>query len=512
MTPSAPARVAIRVDSGVRIGSGHVMRCLCLADALARNGAEVLFLCRQLPGSLNDFIERQGFPVERLQRAAAHRAQVERGPDGGPSWLEVPWILDCEQTLPALERFDANWLIVDHYGIGAEWEGALRRPGRRLLAVDDLADRPHDCDVLLDQNYFGPDMAQRYAGLVPVHCRALLGPRYALLQREYAPLRRALPPRSAEPRRVMVFFGGTDATNETCKALRALAAPQLAHLAVDVVVGANHPHPQEVAALAGARPGTTLHRGLSSLAGLMFRADLAVGAGGVATSERMCLQLPSIVITVAANQEGPVASLAGEGALVWVGRAGAVTEADLVLAIERAQKAALPVTPVVDGHGAARVAAAIAAPPLSRLRLARATNADAKLLFDWRNEATAREMSFDATPLAWEAHVRWLDQKLAERDAQIFVGEVDALPVGQARVELRDGELVLSYGVDPDLRGLGFGRALVALAMRRALRPAGTTGWRAHVKAQNEPSKKIFRSLGWHETIEGAEHVFRLGG
>ena len=250
------------------------MRCLCLADALARNGADVLFLCRQLPGSLNDFIERQGFPVERLQSAAAHRAQPERGPDGGPSWLEVPWIKDCEQSLPALERFDANWLIVDHYGIGAEWEGALRRPGRRLLAVDDLADRPTTatcCSIRITSAAIWrkgmpgsfPCIAERCWGLDMPYCNASTR-RCAGRCRPAAQNRGESWCSSAVPMRPTRLA-------RRCERWRRRNSPTWLWMWSSApIIPIRRRSPRSPARV----PAPTLHRGLRSLAGLMFRADL----------------------------------------------------------------------------------------------------------------------------------------------------------------------------------------------------------------------------------------------
>jgi UDP-2,4-diacetamido-2,4,6-trideoxy-beta-L-altropyranose hydrolase len=142
-----------------------------------------------------------------------------------------------------------------------------------------------------------------------------------------------------------------------------------------------------------------------------------------------------------------------------------------------------------------------------KLYLHRARIDDAGLLFDWRNEALVREMSFDPCPIAWEAHLNWLKTKLGDRNAEIVIGE-DGLPVGQARLDCQNGEAVLSYSVDPDLRGLGFGRALVEQAVRFARRRS-PSGIRAHVKHENAASRKIFHGLGWHETILDAESIFR---
>ena len=405
--PSARMRVAVRVDGGMQIGSGHVMRCLCLAEDLARRGAQVTFLCRDLEGHFGALIERAG-----------HQLLLLRARDAAQ---------DAKETREVLRRLEVNLLIIDHYGLDAEWERSQRTQSLRILVIDDLADRPHDCDLLVDQNYFGRDATRRYANLTPASCRSLLGPRYALLRPEYARLRSAMAARSRDVRRIMVFFGGTDRTNETGKALRALAAPQFAHMAVDVVLGLNHPFADGIAAQAARRPGTTLYRNLPTLAGLMLRADLAVGAGGVTTSERLCMGLPSVVVTVAPNQESPIASLAAAGAVVWAGSAEQVTETALAEVIQRAVQDPPIVPALVDGHGAARVGAVALPPPPSQLSLSLATIDDARLLFDWRNDDAARAASFDGAPLEWHSHLQWLESKLNDRGTRMLVARAGNL-------------------------------------------------------------------------------------
>ena len=176
---------------------------------------------------------------------------------------------------------------MDHYGLDATWEsqllaGLARAIPPRLLVTDDLADRPHQADVLVDQNFFAEATEGRYADLVPEHCRQLLGPHYALLGTEYAQLHPLVPPRS-DMRRVLGFFGGVDSENLTGRALEALQTPELSELAVDVVLGLQSPHRQAVAELSARRPNTILHKPLPSLAGLIARADLVIGAGGATT-------------------------------------------------------------------------------------------------------------------------------------------------------------------------------------------------------------------------------------
>jgi UDP-2,4-diacetamido-2,4,6-trideoxy-beta-L-altropyranose hydrolase len=169
------------------------------------------------------------------------------------------------------------------------------------MVIDDLADRTHIADILLDQNFFGESTHQRYRGLLPPQSQQLLGPHYALLGPEYAQLHPLVPPRT-ELQRVLVFFGGVDPDNLTGRVLEALIDPALADLAVDVVLGFQSPHHKAVEDLVSIRPHTTLHAPLPSLAGLITRADLAIGAVGATTWERACLGLPSISIPFATNQ------------------------------------------------------------------------------------------------------------------------------------------------------------------------------------------------------------------
>jgi UDP-2,4-diacetamido-2,4,6-trideoxy-beta-L-altropyranose hydrolase len=306
--------ILIRCDASPSIGSGHVMRCRTLARELSRRGAAITFLCRRQHGDLIGLLEQE-FPVLTLpqQPLAADEGLQDRALYH--AWLGCNQVQDATESLQALVKAgirSASWLVVDHYGLDAAWEaqmleGLAAAAAPRLLVIDDLADRPHEADLLLDQNFFGAATDARYAALVPGHCRQLLGPHYALLGPEYAQLHPLVPPRT-ELQRVLVFFGGVDPANLTGRALEALRAPELSHLAVDVVLGLQSPHRQTVAELVARRPHTTLHNPLPSLAGLIARADLAIGAGGSTTWERACLGLPSLVAPIAANQrEGSVA-------------------------------------------------------------------------------------------------------------------------------------------------------------------------------------------------------------
>jgi len=353
-------RLVVRTDASVTIGTGHVMRCLTLAEALRNRGAQCSFVCRAQPGNMIDAIRQRGFAVAELPWQAGWQC-TESAPRHA-AWLGADARTDAEETQALCTDTTPDWLIVDHYAIDARWESALRGWVKRILVIDDLADRPHDCDLLLDQNWHGAQTASRYAGLVSSNCTCLLGPRYALLQPEHAELRAQLPQRDGQVRRVLVFMGGSDPTNLTRRALTALMAEEFAHLEVEIVAGRNHPDPQGLAALAARRPRTTFAQALPTLAEAMARADLMVSGGGATTWERMCLGLPALVVSLADNQTAVSQSLAEAGFQTYLGAAADVT-ADVIAAAlrdaldhpERLQAQSARARELTDAQGAARV-------------------------------------------------------------------------------------------------------------------------------------------------------------
>lgn len=330
-------KIAFRTDASLQMGTGHVMRCLTLADTLKGQGAHCHFVSREHPGHLLDAIRQRSHTVTVLS-AGRPSSTLVADPSPQPAhaeWLGCKWQIDAEQTGAILTKLQPDWLVVDHYALDRRWEEVLAPHYRKLLVIDDLADRPHFCDLLLDQNWFGDDTPTRYRNLVPLHCKCHLGPVYALLKPEYAQLRESMPPRDGTVRRVLVSLGGSDPTNQTSKVLEALIQPSFAHLKVDVVIGQNHPDVKGIAAQAAARSGTKLHQSLPTLAHLMSRADLMISAGGSTTWERMCLGLPAIVISVAANQTSTNVALMKAGYIDFLGEMSEVSVSNIADAVQR---------------------------------------------------------------------------------------------------------------------------------------------------------------------------------
>lgn len=317
---TASIKVLIRTDASVEIGSGHLMRCLTLADQLRGEDAEVAFACRDLPGGMFDLLQARGYRCARL-------FSTESG--------AVPQENDAKATIEAARRLFSgglDWFVVDHYGLDATWERMLRPHARKLMVIDDLANRSHDCDLLLDQNYYH-DLDRRYQGLVPDTCITLLGPAYVLLGSEFADAKRRLRARDGAVRRILVFFGGSDPSNLTKKTLEALRLLGKPDIEVDVVVGSANPNRIAIQTLCDELPNVTFHCQVANMAELILNADLGIGAGGAAMWERCCLGLPTITVVFAANQERTTKDVADVGAIEYLGWSDKLGIEDYALAI-----------------------------------------------------------------------------------------------------------------------------------------------------------------------------------
>lgn len=300
-------KVAIRTDASLQIGTGHVMRCLTLADVLRQSGAQSHFICREHPGNLIELIRRRGYWVsvlpQTVESVVSPDQRVEQHPNYA-AWLGADWKTDAEQTKVGVGETAVDWLIVDHYALDARWEQTLRPVCRHLMVIDDLANRPHDCDLVLDQNLGRNE--RDYSHLVPKSCTELVGPRYALLRPEFAALREESLRRRAIPqfKKLLISMGGVDQVDATSKVLEALKECALpADLDITVVMGQHAPWLGKVENLSTKMPvRTEVKCNIENMAQLMVNSDLAIGAAGSTSWERCCLGLPSLIVVLADNQ------------------------------------------------------------------------------------------------------------------------------------------------------------------------------------------------------------------
>jgi UDP-2,4-diacetamido-2,4,6-trideoxy-beta-L-altropyranose hydrolase len=479
-------QVLIRSDASFDIGSGHVMRCIALADALRAEGAKVSFASRELPGHLCDLVSELGFKVTRL-----------RGPDAGNPTLEA----ELNELCDAIGDTPFDWLVVDHYSIDAEWERRARACCKHILAIDDLADRHHDCDILLDQN-FSLAPVVRYEGLLPLACEKLLGPRYALLRPEFAAARAQARERDGSVRRIFVFFGGSDSRGETLKVLDAVARLADSRLAFTVVIGRSNPHVGAIQEACAALTDTMCVVGSNDMATLMAESDLAIGAGGSTTWERCCVALPSIIVAIADNQVPGSRDLHHAGYAQFLGTSQEVTSRSISEAVQelmadplRVRALSLTSGSLVDGRGAERVANSMLATDIT---LRQARDEDCDQVYSWRNHAETRRFSNDPNEISVEAHRLWYHRKLGDPSCELIIGELGGSPIGVLRYDLQEDQAVVSIYLVPGRQGRGLGRALLHKGSQwlSAVRP-GIKRVSADVLQENRRSASAFEASGF---------------
>jgi len=376
-----PLRIAFRADASATLGAGHLTRCLALAVHLREHGAQCMFVCRQEDGSLHSLVASAGFAL-RLLPVSGEVAASRRAPPAPahappapahapPAPAHVPpapaqacafnWRADAEHTLACLGDTMPDWLIVDHYGIDAKWERLVRPACRWLMVIDDLANRGHGCDLLLDQNL--DRSARDYHLLVPAQARVLAGAHYALLRPEFREWRAHSLGRRARFRlqHLLISLGGSDQVDATCSVLETLAQCTLHDgLRVAVVVGHGSARLDRVRAAALRLPWPTeVLVGVHNMAERMAGSDLAIGAAGGTAWERCALGLPSLVVVLAENQRGVAEALARHGAALVVSDPREIGCALRGLqdasGEERLQAMSGAASQLVDGAGAGRV-------------------------------------------------------------------------------------------------------------------------------------------------------------
>ena len=336
------------------IGSGHVMRCLTLADALSELGNKVVFICKDHNSNLINKIINSGYEVKVISVSLSNdvNSQLTHA-----EWLGGTQEEDADKTLAAIELFDVDWMIVDHYAIDEFWHKRIRPHVKRTFVIDDLGDRKHHCDILLDQN-LGATL-EKYQDIVPENCELLLGPQYALLRPEFAQWRNKTIERRRHvkiPKNILVSLGGVDSQNITTNVINELSKLSiLADVEVNVVLGSQSPHINAVEIAAQkALLKVNVHVDSIRMAELMSQADLAIGSSGSSSWERCALGLPAINFVIAENQIGIALALESAEAAITI-RGEDELSSKLNIAIQNLKKMSIEASLICDGSGVKRV-------------------------------------------------------------------------------------------------------------------------------------------------------------
>jgi UDP-2,4-diacetamido-2,4,6-trideoxy-beta-L-altropyranose hydrolase len=489
-------QIAIRVDGSAQIGTGHVQRCLSLADALRRCGAEIVFVTRLGGDAVAGLISRRGFRQISLSESTVNYKKQSGDPPHA-EWAQVDWLTDADQTISAVAHLNPAWVLIDHYAFDARWHNKVQAQlGCKLAVIDDLGDRPLSADLVIDHNPV-PDPKAKYAASLNEVRKFLTGSRYALLDAVYGqmPARRVLD----YVKSVGIFMGGADADNLTCLVIRACRdAGYDRHIEV-VSTGAN-PNMAVLKLLIDQDANSTLSLDLPNLADFFSSHDMHIGAGGGATWERCCAGAPSIVIQSAENQTVVVDALIAANAAICcrVPASEAIKPAikNIISQFELRCQLSSSASKLVDGKGSARVAAAIGA---SQLIVRPATLSDGPMVHQWRNDSRTRSVSRDTKEIALADHLDWFAKSLENPKRKIWIGMLGSMPTGLVRFDtIGQAKFEVSIFLDPDLHAIGLGAYLLR-AGEAALAASQSGAIEIHAEAllENTGSQAMFARQGY---------------
>lgn len=490
-------RIIFRVDASSKIGTGHVMRCLSLAHELQNRGCSCSFICREHHGNLISKIQKNKYEVFLLPFAEWEPKEKQLN---HAKWLGCSWEEDANQSKEILKEIYPDWLIVDHYAIDKKWEERVAGSSKKLMVIDDIADREHVCDILLDQNLI-EGMDSRYIDLVPAKCKFLLGPNYALLGSEYSEFHTKAQPKSGSVKQVLVYFGGADVSNLTSKTISALAQINNPSISIQVVLANNSHQLDYVKTVVSEHKNISLHDHIPSLAQTLSMTDIAVGGGGTTNWERICLGVPSLVVTMGINQE-PIAKKLSENKLICLlGSEAEINTEQIrdsleeVFATRIDKELSQRCLSLVDGLGTKRVCKLL----LDTLVARRATVKDESVLLEWVNDPITRKNSFATREITEQEHKEWFSQCLNNHaQCRLYIVENSiGENYGTVRFNKQQHFWDVHFSLAPSLRGLGFGKTLLQCGMATLQKEFGTVTIVGHVKQNNIPSVRIFESLGF---------------
>ena len=448
-------KIVIRTDASFSIGSGHVMRCLTLADVLRKQGAEVSFICREHKGNLIHYIEEKGYFVSRLDNCFSNidiPNKLNHNPLVHSGWLGSTQKEDAEACDSILETSIPDWLIVDHYAIDYRWQIKLKNHYKNLMVIDDLADRQHECDLLLDQTFGRSE--DDYNKLVPDNCSLLLGAQYALLRPEFSKWRKYSLQRRATPelKNILINMGGIDGDNVTGQVLHILKTCVLPEkLTVTIILGATNPNIESVKKLAMAMSiKTEVKVSVSNMAELMAKADLAIGAAGSTTWERCCLGLPSIQMVIAENQKFIAENLTKANVIQCV-ESLADLPSMLNQILKRLRKTSILSSVITDGSGADKVCNYLISniSTNEKITLKPIELDDCKYIYSLQT-TNARKYSRNPVKPIWEEHVNWFKNIMNDDFSILFIIMLGQQFAGMLRLDnIGEKETEISIIVSP---------------------------------------------------------------
>ena len=474
-----------QVEASSKIGNGHIVRCLSLAKGLKRRGHRCFFVGSKYSDQILQILKKNDF--QYFYSLSENKRSYDN------------------KTIEFIQNIIPDWIIIDNYEIGENWELTFKKFCKKILVIDDLANRMHHCDLLLDQNMVA-DMNTRYNGLTPYSAELLLGSKYALLDSIYSKIHNNISKKDKNIKRILISFGGTDEFGLTKLSLLALLQLKQYNFDIDVVLSSKHCDIALIKEKAETHNNITLHSDLPTLAELMAKSDLAMGTSGTTSWERICLGLSSITITVADNQIKIADYLNKNGLTNWIGHYDQIKKQDIFKAVNNAIVSGVKKEWIersiglIDGKGVDRVCDILTINPDSELHVRDMSISDRNLVFKWANDPITRANSLSSKEIKIETHNKWFKSKLQDNKCRFYlIKSVNCIAVGMVRFEqLNDGNSYeVHYSIAPIYRGLGMGSHVLRDAIDAIYLKIGEVVIVGRIKKINVASERIFKSIGF---------------
>lgn len=492
--------VVFRVDASINIGTGHVMRCFTLAKSLEREGIKTIFICRQLEGNLIHFLQKN-FTVISLPESKSPKINFTEQLPAHYPWLQADWQEDAQETLKIIETFSPQLLVVDSYALDYRWEMLVKTNDLKLMVIDDLADRQHVANILLDQNA-GRTIADYYP-LVPKDCKIFCGADYALLKPEFAALRPfslAKRETTRQIKNVLVTMGGVDRDNATLAVLNYLqTVPEFLELSINIVIGQSYLYKDDLLKkIAPFAKNIKVLQNINNMEKLMAEADVAIGAAGSTAWERCCLGLPTLMTVLADNQNIIAQSLQKSfAAELFDFKKGSSFTLAWHKIKENFSLYSKNASQVCSGDGLFKIISSMN-PTLGKsgqiLTLRDVIFEDAKMLFEWQSAPETRRFARNKELPLWEDHCHWLKNILKNPLRRLMIMEENAQPAACLRLDwLEENKAEVSIYLNPSEYGRGLGFDALKL-LRQLYR---TLDFIACVFPENTASQRLFLKAGY---------------
>lgn len=475
----------IRADANNEIGTGHVMRCLGLAQAWKNHGGSAVFLSTKMSPALKSILALAGFGIQLMQYKPGSQE-------------------DAKQVIDLATKLKSPWVVVDGYYFGGDYQKTIKDSELRLMFIDDKGDADYYlADIILNQNI---SAQESYYNNRASYTMLLLGCKYALIRQEFLECRDTDKKISETASKVLITLGGGNAGNTTLfRIVEALEMINVKDLEAVITVGASNTQHDILKVLTKrTKMSLRLEGNVLNMPSLMKWADVAISSGGITSWELAFMGTPSAIVVLTGNQQPIASGLSEAGIIVNLGWHDQVSTDKMAKTIEKLihdpkkrLKMSLLGRQLVDGEGASRVIMNLRG---ERLRLRSVADDDCRLLWEWANDPGVRKASFSPEKILYKKHLQWFRSKMCDPKCHFYIGiNKDDIPVGQVRYDLKQKNAVISVSIAPEFREQGYGSLLIYISSERLFTNSQIDTISAYIKPENEISTMVFKKAGFQD-------------